>query len=109
MKQKFCRSCNNILVSNVESNNLLLVCRKCDQSYKHAPEDTLRYTRKIEHDMYGYDRLFRTATEDPCALRAYVDCPECKHNIVCQVRIPNEAMDLFNVCIKCKYIFRYGS
>jgi DNA-directed RNA polymerase subunit M/transcription elongation factor TFIIS len=102
---KFCDICNNLLVSTYTDDMLYFECMSCRTRYNHNKSDTLRY-QSTKKKTVIYRTLLEKSVDDPTVLKAYVDCPKCDNKIVKQVRI-GKNMELYNVCINCRYIWHY--
>lgn len=104
MPKLFCDKCHNILVSSTANDQLTFKCQTCFTVYKGDDDDTLRFEETKGGNIGIFRKILDTAADDPVNLKAYVDCPKCKHNIAKRVRLGKE-MKLLNVCIKCKTLW----
>lgn len=104
---KFCQLCNNILHTNIHNDYFTFKCIHCHKLYKPEPEDTLRYEYSKKSELGIYERQLKTAQHDPTNVKAFIDCPKCKHYICKQVEIDTD-LKMFNVCEKCGFIWLYG-
>jgi DNA-directed RNA polymerase subunit M/transcription elongation factor TFIIS len=104
---KFCRLCNNILHTNIYNEELTFKCISCYKIYKSDDKDTLRYQFSKNSNLGIYERQLKTAQYDPTNIKAFIDCPKCKHYICKQVELDTD-LKLFNVCEKCGNIWLYG-
>ncbi len=104
---KFCKLCNNILHTNIYNEELTFRCIHCHKIYKSDPEDTLRYSFFKKSNLGTYERQLKTAQHDPTNIKAFIDCPKCKHYMCKQVELDAD-LKLFNICEKCGNIWLYG-
>jgi DNA-directed RNA polymerase subunit M/transcription elongation factor TFIIS len=96
----FCDNCNNLLDVSTSNDELLFTCKTCYASYKSEPDDSLRYEETKTGALTIYQTILANAVEDPATIRAFMNCPKCKHNTAKQVRLGDE-LRLINICEKC--------
>jgi len=103
---KFCSACNNILYINIFNEQLTFKCIHCNKVYKSDEIDTLRYEFSKKSNFGIYEQQLKNAQHDPTNIKAFIDCPKCKHYICKQVEFTFE-LKLFNICEKCGYKWLY--
>lgn len=103
---KFCKICNNILHINIQNEQLSFKCVHCNKIYKSEDSDTLRYEFSKKSNFGIYEQQLKNAQRDPTNMKAFIDCPKCKHYICKQVELTSE-LKLFNICEKCGHKWLY--
>lgn len=63
---KFCKVCDNILVSSTVTNELLFICNSCGEKEKSTDADTLMYSESIVtgDTSLKYEKFIQNAHED---------------------------------------------
>lgn len=103
---KFCTTCNNLLYINIHNEHFTFKCIHCNKPYKANDVDTLRYEFSKKSNFGIYEQRLRNAQKDATNIKAYIDCPKCKHYICKQIELTQE-MKLFNICEKCGHKWLY--
>lgn len=64
---KFCKICNNILISSTTTNELIFVCNNCGHKEKSSAKDTLMYSESIitDNTVLKYEKFIANAYDDP--------------------------------------------
>lgn len=104
----FCMYCENLLYTEIENDELVMICHQCKTSYWSEPEDSLCYEVSSIGNVAIYEMIFKKAGRDPVNLKASIKCPKCPSVFVRQVRI-GEDMKLFNVCVSCSHVWLYDT
>lgn len=102
----YCQTCDNTMVPNFINDELTFICKSCNITTSSSKEDSLRKERIKESNILIHENMLNNAANDPVTKKARIKCmsKKCTGNIVKQVEISDEML-LYNICIKCNYIW----